>query len=536
MKQQRQHKIMMHLILLTITVSVSSDKFCGTDQADADNTCWQPCGSDADCCSLGQRCYEAGSSCGSSVYDGEDNMYCGVSWCDAAYRCGTPCPTQSECAEGEYCYANLPCSSSRSPPPLPENPSSATTQFCGLSLDNAKDTCWQPCPRGDSDCCLGMTCYDTAESSSTSSEGQCSTSDYSGSNNFYCGKSWCDAAYTCGTACVGGTDEECASGEYCYADVPCMSRPVPEMFPPTSGYVPTVTPPSNSYTYCGVSAGDATERCWQECSVDSDCCFGQSCFDTGSSCGPAFYDGPNHSYCGTSRCDAINTCSVPCPNGNECGNGESCFDNVPCDSDIPSTQPFYCGLGPAEAEDKCWQPCPSGEDSECCFGQTCYDTGGSCLTSIDTTSNHRYCGVDKCDASHKCTTACPGGTDEECPSGETCFDDTPCSSNAVPPPFEFAYCGSDATDAAENCWQPCRNDADCCFDQTYFAAVEECGNPNFQGSSHFFCGSDFCDAAFLCGQPCPSGYDAECPETSVVSPIHRATAVIQRTLDFLEVQ
>ena len=56
-----------------------------------------------------------------------------------------------------------------------------------------------------------------------------------------------------------------------------MSRPVPEMFPPTSGYVPTVTPPSNSYTYCGVSAGDATERCWQECSVDSDCCFGQSC-------------------------------------------------------------------------------------------------------------------------------------------------------------------------------------------------------------------------------------------------------------------
>lgn len=199
------------------------------------------------------------------------------SWCDAAYRCGTPCPTQSECAEGEYCYANLPCSSSRSPPPLTENPSSATTQFCGLSLDNAKDTCWQPCPRGDSDCCLGMTCYDTAESSSTSSEGQCSTSDYSGSNNFYCGKSWCDAAYTCGTACVGGTDEECASGEYCYADVPCMSRPVPEMFPPTSGYVPTVTPPSNSYTYCGVSAGDATERCWQECSVDSDCCFGQSC-------------------------------------------------------------------------------------------------------------------------------------------------------------------------------------------------------------------------------------------------------------------
>ena len=63
-------------------------------------------------------------------------------------------------------------------------------------------------------------------------------------------------------------------------------------------------------------------------------------------------------------------CSVPCPNGNECPAGELCFDNTPCDSFIPSTQPFYCGLGFAEAADKCWQPCPSRQDSECCFGQT----------------------------------------------------------------------------------------------------------------------------------------------------------------------
>ncbi|KAL7520539.1 hypothetical protein ACHAWX_005264 [Stephanocyclus meneghinianus] len=497
---------------------ITSDKFCGTDQSNAESTCWQPCGTDADCCSLGQRCYEAGESCGSSAYVGPTHNFCGVSWCDAAYTCGTPCDGGA-CPDGLYCYASTPCDG-RMPPPLPQEPTGSTTRFCADTLDQAKETCWQPCPRGDGDCCLGLTCFDTALSSSTSSLGECANSDYSGSNNFYCGKSWCHAAYTCGETCPGGTDNECtATGEYCYADVPCTYvRTVPNVFPPTSA----LTPPesytgsgylegyTSTYKYCGKDPGDATERCWQDCNSDSDCCFGQYCFDAGSNCGQAFYDGPNHSYCGTSRCDAISKCSVACPLGNECPEGETCFDNTPCDSDIPSTQPFYCGLGEAEAAEKCWQPCPGGQDSECCFGQTCYNTAGACMVSVDNTINHRYCGLDKCDASYKCGTACPGGTDDECPEGESCFEDTPCSSDAAPPSFDFAYCGENAEDAAENCWQPCRNDADCCFEQTCYTNNKECGNPNFQGSAHFFCGTDFCDAAFKCGKPCPSGYDADC--------------------------
>ncbi len=88
-----------------------------------------------------------------------------------------------------------------------------------------------------------------------------------------------------------------------------------------------------------------------------------------------------------------------------------------------------------------FRPCCLIYQSMCCE-QTSFDTGGSCLTSLDSSLNRRYCGTDLCDASYKCTTACPGGTDAECPSGESCFDNTPCSSYAVPPSVEFAYCKS----------------------------------------------------------------------------------------------
>lgn len=199
--------------------------------------------------------------------------------------------------------------------------------------------------------------------------------------------------------------------------------------------------------------------------------------------------------------------------------GEICYDNTPCDSYISTNQPYYCGLSEAEAAGKCWQPCPGGQDSECCLGQTWWDayiikfqhtlskiyilanlpiayyaptfysfnTGSSCMGSVDSTVNHRFCGIDKCDADHKCTTPCPNG--DECPTGESCFDNTPCSSNVVPPTYDFAYCGTSEEDAVSTCWQPCRDDNDCCYDQTCYSSTTECQAPNFQGSEHFFCGT-----------------------------------------------
>ena len=177
--------------------------------------------------------------------------------------------------EGESCWANTPCGNSP-PPPLPAPPTTASTQFCGTSVETATDYCWQPCPRGDSDCCLGLTCFDTGS-------GTCNA-DYTGAIHFYCGKSWCDAAYSCQDACPGGSNDECPDGSYCYADVPCIpGGPTPPAFPPTGNPPsPGVSPPSGAspapqYKYCGKDYADATSRCWQPCQSNSDCCFEQSC-------------------------------------------------------------------------------------------------------------------------------------------------------------------------------------------------------------------------------------------------------------------
>lgn len=331
-------KFIIYLLLIAFILKVvHSDKFCGSSLEDAQAKCWQPCTSDEDCrsCAVDYSCYEAGSSCDSNNKSGSNHYYCGLSWCDAAYKCTKPCPNggwnsidgveESECPEGESCFADIPCDSNIAPVPvpiLPPPPTSAPTQFCGSSLADAQDQCWQPCPRGSSDCCLGLECFDT-----TQNGGTCSSSDYSGTNHFYCGTSWCNAAFSCDTPCPGG--EECPSGESCYADVPCNSNEAP--------YVPP-QPVSPLSKYCGLSAADATQNCWQPCRDDSDCCFDQTCYTDITSCSYPENQGPEHFFCGVDFCGASFECSKPCRTGfdAECDSGQRCFANTPCNANFRS--------------------------------------------------------------------------------------------------------------------------------------------------------------------------------------------------------
>lgn len=323
---------------LFILKVVHSDKFCGTSREDAEDKCWQPCTTDEDCqaCAIAYSCYETGSSCGSNNKEGTNHYYCGLSWCDAAYKCSKPCPNgghnvvdgveESECPEGERCFADLPCDSNKAPvpvPKLPPPPTSATTQFCGSSRADAQSQCWQPCPRGSSDCCLGLGCFDTA-----TKDGNCPSSDslYSGTNHFYCGTSWCHAAFTCGTPCPEG---ECPDGEFCYADVPCDSNKPP--------YVPP-QPISPLSKYCGTSEADAAENCWQPCRDDGDCCFEQKCYTDITSCSYPENQGSDHFFCGEDFCGAGYECSKPCPTGfdAECDFGQRCYANTPCNKNVRS--------------------------------------------------------------------------------------------------------------------------------------------------------------------------------------------------------
>ena len=241
------------------------------------------------------------STCDSSHHDlsGSEHNYCGTSWCTASYECRTACPggTDDECNvdnTGERCYADTPCGYSRSPPILPPPDRLSIFRYCGASLEDATEDCWQPCPGGDDgECCFGLTCHDT--SSSASSSACPSSSDrYLGSDRYYCGSTWCHAAYECRTACPGGTDGECPTNERCYADVPCDGNAVP----------PNVTTDADTTTrfsmYCGTSHEDASELCWQPCRDDGDCCADQACHANVTSCGDARDDvGPDHYFCGS---------------------------------------------------------------------------------------------------------------------------------------------------------------------------------------------------------------------------------------------
>jgi len=307
------------------------DRFCGVDLDDAQNKCWQPCSTDSDCCAISQRCFETGNSCRSADLIGANHFFCGVSWCDASYNCGnTPCPTQTECPEGQTCFADIPCNSESpevSAPPLPVPPTAAPYQFCGSSISDAKNNCWQPCPRGKGDCCFGLECFDT--SADANSGGTCTTSEYSGPNHYFCGNSWCDAAYSCNNACPGGTNEECPQGQYCYADVPCFSD--------GSQQPPSIQRPTSIYSkYCGESKEDAAQQCWQPCRDNSDCCAGQTCHSEVTTCPYPDNIGADHYFCGTDSCDAAFKCPLPCPTGfdAQCPNGQRCFANTPCNANI----------------------------------------------------------------------------------------------------------------------------------------------------------------------------------------------------------
>ena len=356
------------LILLAAGLRLCSAGHCGADLDDASN-CWQvgareslsfcqsgisltlhlyrppslcivqTCEVDDDCCGAGVCFPDADAGCPSPAdLSGPDHYFCGATWCEAAYTCGTPCPETTECPEGQGCFADVPCGGGEPAPPLPSPPTSAPTQFCGEGeggegLSDAKGNCWQPCPRGDKDCCFGLTCHDTSQDGEIfnleeSSSGTCPASSLGG--NMYCGSSWCDAAYTCGATCPGGTNEECPAGQYCYNDIPCA---VAGETPPEV----TMPPPS----YCGDGPEDAASSCWAKCTSDSDCCFGQTCFEVEGGCEYVDHVGPDHYFCGSDFCEAAFTCPLPCPGGvdSECDEGQRCYAGTPCNANTRSITP-----------------------------------------------------------------------------------------------------------------------------------------------------------------------------------------------------
>jgi len=173
--------------------------------------------------------------------------------------------------------------------------------------------------------------------------GTCANPGYSGSNHYFCGDTWCDAAYSCTASCPDGTNEECPGGQYCYADVPCSSDGNNNVVPSRDQQPPDLSRPSSIYSkYCGTSLEDAGNQCWQPCRDDDDCCAGQNCYEEVTSCPYPDNIGADHFFCGSDFCDAAFQCRLPCPSGfdAQCPGGMRCFANTPCNANVRSVGVF----------------------------------------------------------------------------------------------------------------------------------------------------------------------------------------------------
>ncbi|KAL7536558.1 hypothetical protein ACHAWF_005498, partial [Thalassiosira exigua] len=310
---------------------VAAYTYCGVDLEDAKNTCWQPCNSDSDCCSLAQRCFETGSSCGSSDLSGPNHNFCGASWCSAAYQCGTPCPDLEGCPEGESCFADIPCDSNSpvTAPPLPAPPTAAPYQFCGSSASDADQDCWQPCPGGDSNCCLGLKCFDTSLG-----VGTCASPEYSGSSHFSAGQAGAMPRIHVRQHVLGAPMRSVPVDRT--ATLMCLVLKLAKLRLRWSLH------PTFSH-----SAENAAENCWQPCRDNDDCCYNQTCHSGVTACAYPDNIGGDHYFCGTDYCDASFSCSEPCPTGfdAECPNGQRCVANTPCNANIESESANFLRYG-----------------------------------------------------------------------------------------------------------------------------------------------------------------------------------------------
>ena len=105
------------------------------------------------------------------------------------------------------------------------------------------------------------------------------------SDNYYCGKSWPDAAQNCHKHCPSGAHSECADlgnsnspedEEWkCYTFTGCYVEPVDEEDDPSGGDVP------NNNQYCGLGWINAMVTCSKPCPGGSECtgpdtCYGKS--------------------------------------------------------------------------------------------------------------------------------------------------------------------------------------------------------------------------------------------------------------------
>ena len=483
--------------------------FCGDSFDEATRDCSLPCpsGSNSDC-PQGNTCFSH-TSC-----TDRDSFMCGYSWDNASGSCSNPCPSgeHDDCPAGMSCFAYTPCNNAGSfycgtsfdeasvcdlpcpsgnseecPADLscfsytscgsgdfnPESPTESPTQikldpadsfYCGVSFEDASNSCEYNCPNGSMDCPTGLACFEF-----TSCVGRETPTDtpMGEMDSFYCGTDYADANEKCMVPCPGGTSLECPQDESCIPFTACNQ--------PSD----VTEPPIISTTfYCGSTKEDAESSCEYPCPLGAeDCPEDLSCFSFttcpsqggfgpspvgdsapspvgGAAPSPLGDSVPSPSpqtsrlgsfYCGDSFESATSTCSAPCPSGSssECPIGQNCFGYTSCND----RDSFYCGTSWDDAASSCSKPCPNLD--ECDSGEVCFGYTPCDIPETDIPIESFYCGTNLAEASMMCTDPCPSGKHSDCPDNQLCYPYTPCGER------DSSFCGSSWTDAATSCIIPC---------------------------------------------------------------------------------
>jgi len=153
-------------------------------------------------------------------------------------------------------------------------------------------------------------------------------------SDYRCGIDAMDAKDNCGNICENEAD--CTPGTFCYfTQNKCYVKESPVMVAPPSPLPPQLEPKSDFR--CGVTEVDARSNCKSECTVNTDCSFGESCWgthinychmmpDVHPQCGHK--DAENvERRCGRDEMAARGFCGPSCTNEVDCygAPGEKCF-------------------------------------------------------------------------------------------------------------------------------------------------------------------------------------------------------------------
>eukprot|EP00984_Skeletonema_dohrnii_P000554 scaffold177_cov113-Skeletonema_dohrnii-CCMP3373.AAC.8 len=295
------------------------------------------CGEDMSCFNMSEEemsCSEEGVGIKAKVDPA--NLWCGETWLHMLENCPKPCPEGSdeECGNGMICYdmsnEEKKCLYMGYGVKEKDDPSK---RFCGKTFAHMHESCPKKCPSGaNDDCPDGMQCFGNSD---CQTEGVgVAAAQVSDPSSMYCGSKFDDAA-KCGTPCPsGGTDNECPSGETCYADVVCgkvqtvVSRPV--VSKPAEEPKTEVKPVEEVESAPESSKESATER--PPSKVEESKTEVSTPVEESTTEEEIKESDPSTMYCGSEFQDA-SKCSTACPSGGtdeECPSGESCYADVVC--------------------------------------------------------------------------------------------------------------------------------------------------------------------------------------------------------------